>query len=346
MTDEVDISSNGQLGRVVLNRPQAINALSRGMIEAISAALTRWRDDPAIGAVLFTGSGPKGFCSGGDVRAARALVIGGQAEEADGYFAVEYRMNGLIATYPKPLVAISHGITMGGGIGIAGHCRFRVTLPGARYAMPESAIGFFADVGVNAIMSKAPLNRALLFLLSGVSVGASDAVALGLADAVVAPERIDALAADLARAAGSSEPQAAIARLIAAETIVAGEAPFCAMADQLPATEWGSPAHFVHGVGATPALGEVAALLATRSPGSLVATFFAQDRARRVMDVSKTLEMDLKLAAVMARRPDFAEGVRAVLVDKDQAPKWSPPSFAAFDADKDAGPILQALKLA
>jgi enoyl-CoA hydratase len=346
MTEEVDISTDGALGRVVLNRPQAINALSRGMIEAISAALTRWRDDPAIGAVLFTGSGPKGFCSGGDVRAARALVIGGQAEEADGYFAAEYRMNGLIATYPKPLVAISHGTTMGGGIGIAGHCRFRVTQPGARYAMPESAIGFFADVGVNAIMAKAPLNRALLFLLSGVSVGASDAVALGLADAVVAPERIEALAADLVTAAGSSEPQTAIARLIAAETIVAGEAPFCAMADQLPAAEWGSPAHFVHAVAATPALSEVAALLATRSPGSLVATFFAQDRARRVMDVSKTLEMDLKLAVVMARRPDFAEGVRAVLVDKDQTPKWSPPSLAAFDADRDAGPILEALKLA
>ena len=91
---------------------------------------------------------------------------------------------------------------------------------------------------------------------------------------------------------------------------------------------------------------EVATLLSTRSPGSLVATFFAQNRARRVMDVSRTLEMDLKLAAVMARRPDFAEGVRAVLVDKDQAPKWSPPSLEAFDVERDAGPILDALKLA
>ena len=346
VTEDLEISTNGALGRIALNRPQAINALSLSMIEAILSALMRWRDDPAIGAVLFTGSGPKGFCSGGDVRAARALVIGGQAAEAEAYFAEEYRMNGLIATYPKPLVSISHGITMGGGIGIAGHCRFRVTQPGARYAMPESAIGFFADVGVNAIMAKAPLNRALLFLMSGVSVGASDAVALGLADAEVAPERIDALAADLVTAAGSSDPQTAIVRLLAAETIVAGEAPFCAMADQLPAEEPNSPADFVDAVAATPALQEVAALMATRSPGSLVATFFAQNRSRRVMDVTRTLEMDLKLAAVMARRPDFAEGVRAVLVDKDQAPKWSPASLEAFDVERDAGPILGALKLA
>jgi len=344
MTDELEITTDGPLGRIGLNRPQAINALSRGMIDGIFAALTRWREDPAIGAVLFTGNGPKGFCSGGDVRAARALVVAGQAAEADAYFAAEYAMNALIATYPKPLVSISHGITMGGGIGIAGHCGIRVTQPGARYAMPESAIGFFADVGVNAILAKAPLNRALLFLMSGVSVGASDAVALGLADAVVAPERIEALAADLVMAAGSSDPRGAMVRLLAAETIVSGDAPFCALADQLPAAAPDSPAEFVEAVAATPALSEIAPLLAIRAPGSLVATFFAQDRARRVMDVRRTLELDLRLAAVMARRPDFAEGVRAVLVDKDQAPKWSPATLDDFDIERDAGPILKAVK--
>src|SRR3569833_2020192 len=121
MTDELEISVDGALGRIALNRPQAINALRLAMIEGITTALTGWRDDPAIGAVLVTGNGPKGFCSGGDVRAARALVVEGRPDVADGYFAAEYRMNGLIAGYPKPLVAVSHGITMGGGIGIAGH---------------------------------------------------------------------------------------------------------------------------------------------------------------------------------------------------------------------------------
>ena len=344
MTEELQVSTEGALGRIVLSRPQAINALSLAMIEGIAAALTGWRDDPAIGAVLITGGGAKGFCSGGDVRAARALVLEGRAEAADAYFAAEYRMNGLIAVYPKPLVAISHGITMGGGIGIAGHANIGITQPGARYAMPESAIGFFADVGVNAILAKAPLNRALLFLMAGVSVGASDAVALGLADAVVASERVAELTAAIVAAAGSSHPRDKIVRLVEAETIVAGDTPFCALADLLPGGEPESPADFLDRVAAVPELADVSALLGTRSPGSLVATFFAQVYARRLMDVGRTLEMDLRLASTMARRPDFAEGVRAVLVDKDQAPRWLPATLNDFDVERDAGPILKAVK--
>ena len=344
MTIELEITTDGALGRIALNRPHAINALSLEMIWGILEALLAWQHDPAIGAVLFTGNGPKGFCSGGDVRAARALVVAGTPEQADAYFAAEYQMNALIARYPKPLVALTHGITMGGGIGIAGHCGIRLTQPGARFAMPESAIGFFADVGVNAILAKAPLNRALLFLLSGVSVGASDGVALGLADAVVATDRIDAIHVDLVVAAGSGHPQTAIVRLLEAETVVAGDAPFCGLADLLPSAVPQSPAEFVDSVAAVPALSDVAALLRTRSPGSLAATFFAQHRARQLMDVPQTLAMDLRLASVMARRADFAEGVRAVLVDKDQAPRWSPATLADFDVERDAAPILAAVK--
>jgi enoyl-CoA hydratase len=340
MTSDLRISTDGHLGRIILDRPKAINALSLEMIEGITATLGRWRDDPAIGAVLVEGAGEKGFCSGGDVRAARALVLDGQPEEADRYFATEYRMNGIIAGYPKPLVALTHGIVMGGGIGIAGHCGMRITQPGARFAMPESAIGFFADVGVSAIVAKAPLNRALLFLMSGVSVGASDALALGLADTVVGPERVEQLRIDIADAARSSHAREHIVRLMQAEGIIAGEAPFCSRADLLPSQQWASPAEFVAAVGEVPELTEIAALLAARSPSALTATFHSQLAARRLMDVHRTLEMDLRLAALMARRSDFAEGVRAVLVDKDQAPRWSPPSLA----DLDPTPILAAVQ--
>jgi enoyl-CoA hydratase len=342
---QLHITTAGALGVIALNRPEAINALSLPMIEGITATLTEWRDDPAIRAVLFEGRGEKGFCSGGDVRAARSLVLGGTPELADAYFAAEYRMDGLIATYAKPLIAFTHGIVMGGGIGIAGHCRFRITQPGARFAMPESGIGFFADVGVNAILAKAPINRALLFLMSGVTVGAADALALGLADAVVAPDRVSDLREQLAYAAGSGHPDTKITRLLEAESIDAGEASFCALADLLPSSEPDSPADFLDRVGAVPQLAHLASLFDARCPGSLVATFFAQDRARRVMDVERTLDMDLKLASVMGRRPDFAEGVRAVLVDKDQKPNWSPPTLEAFDVERDAGPILGALKI-
>lgn len=343
MTADLDISTDGHLGRIVLNRPKAINALSLEMIEGITAALERWRVDPAIGAVLIEGAGDKGFCAGGDVRAVRALVVVGRAEEADRYFATEYRMNGIISRYEKPLVALTHGIVMGGGIGIAGHCVIRMTQPEARFAMPESAIGFFADVGVNAILAKAPLNRALLFLLSGVSVGASDAVALGLADAVVRPEKLERIRGEIRTMSASNHAHNHLVRLLLAESVVAGDAPFCALADLLPSDPPASAAEFVARVAALPELGEISAILATRSPGSLVATFLAQHRARRLMDVQQTLAMELRLAAVMARRPDFAEGVRAVLVDKDGAASWSPSSLASFDAERDAGPILEAL---
>ncbi len=340
MTDDLHISTDGHLGRIVLDRPRAINALSLQMIEGVAAALEGWRDDPAIGAVLVEGAGEKGFCAGGDVRAARALVLEGRPEEADRYFSTEYRMNGIIAGYPKPLVALTHGIVMGGGIGIAGHCGMRITQPGARFAMPESAIGFFADVGVNAILAKAPLNRALLFLLSGVSVGASDALGLGLADAVVRPETVEQLRIDIVDAARSSHAHEHIVRLMQAEGVIAGDAPFVAKADLLPAREWATPAEFVAAVGRVPELAEIAALLAARSPSALTASFHSQLAARQVMDVQRTLDMDLRLASLMARRADFAEGVRAVLVDKDQAPKWSPASLATLDPT----PILAAVQ--
>ena len=338
MTDEIDIQTEGRLGRIVLNRPQAINALNLGMIAGITEALTRWASDPQIAAVLFTGNGAKGFCSGGDVRAARAHVIGGKPEEADAYFSAEYAMNGLIAGYGKPLIALTHGIVMGGGIGIAGHCRFRITQPGARFAMPESAIGFFSDVGVNAIIAKAPVHRALLFLMSGASVGAADALGLGLADAVVAEDRVAGFAGDLAAAAGSSEPERAIVALMEAETIEAGATPFCADADLLTGEPAETPADFVARVGATPGLEQYAAMLATRSPSALAAIFYSHLNARRLMDVAATLQMDLRLAHLMARLPDFAEGVRAVLVDKDQKPNWSPTTIAAVDTS----PIMAA----
>jgi enoyl-CoA hydratase/carnithine racemase len=339
MMDEIETRTDGRLGRIVLNRPQAINALSLEMIMGIGSALERWAADPNIAAVLFTGNGGKGFCSGGDVRAARAHVIAGRADEADAYFAAEYEMNGLIARYAKPLVALTHGIVMGGGIGIAGHCRFRITQPGARFAMPESAIGFFSDVGVNAILAKAPVNRALLFLMSGASVGAADALALGLADAAVATERAEAIAAALAGAVASSDPERAIVALMEADSIDAGAMPFCAAADLLPSQVPSTPATFIAEIAATSGLEDYSGMLATRSPTALSAIFYSHLAARRVMDVKATLAADLRLAAVMAREPDFAEGVRAVLVDKDQRPRWSPSALAAVDI----GPILAAL---
>lgn len=332
MTQQLEIATEGALGVIALNRPEAINALSLGMIEGITEALTRWETDDVIGAVLFEGRGTKGFCAGGDVRAVRALVLEGRHDEAVAYFAAEYRMNRLIATFAKPVVVMTQGIVMGGGIGIAGHARFRITLPGARFAMPEAAIGFFSDVGVNAILAKAPLNRALLFLMSGASVGAADALALGLADAAVAPERAEAVRVALAGAAEARDPQLAIVGLLQADSIVVGEAEFCLLADLLPTEQPKTAEAFVEDVSEVRELAGMGRLIASRSPTALTAIFHAHLAARRAASLGDVLDMDLRLARVMCGLPDFAEGVRAVLVDKNQQPNWSPMTLAEVDS--------------
>jgi enoyl-CoA hydratase len=342
MTSQLQISKEGALGVIALNRPEAINALSPEMIAGITETLTRWRDEASVGAVLFEGRGAKGFCAGGDVRAVRALLVEGKTDAATAYFAAEYRMNGLIAAFPKPTVALTSGVVMGGGLGIAGHCNFRFTLPGARFAMPESAIGFFADVGANAILAKATLNRALLFLMSGASVGVADALALGLSDCMVAPDQLMDVRSGLAAAARSGDPQQAIVALMEAQSIVAGKEMFCALADLLPETPAQTPAEFVARAEAIPLLTEITALFKTRSPTSLTAIFHAQLAARRLMAVEPTLALDLNLASVMATMPDFAEGVRAVLVEKDNRPRWSPKTLDEVDASR----ILSALQSA
>ncbi|HZY67658.1 MAG TPA: enoyl-CoA hydratase/isomerase family protein, partial [Devosia sp.] len=162
---------------------------------------------------------------------------------------------------------------------------------------------------------------------------------LGLADAAVRPDRVERLRADIAEAARSARAREHIARLVLAESVVAGEAAFTAKADLLPTEPWEDPATFLRAVEAVPELSEIAALLRDRSPSALAATFHAQLAARRSMSVDTTLASDLRLARLMVRWPDFAEGVRAVLVDKDQAPRWSPDSLDALDPE----PILAAV---
>lgn len=328
---QVESEVDGRLGVITLNRPETINALNRGMIAAIRAQLAAFRDDDAVRAVLFEAKGTRGFCAGGDVRAVREAVLAGRLDEADAFFAEEYAMNGEIAGFEKPVVALCDGIVMGGGIGIAGHAHFRFASSRVRFAMPEARIGFVSDVGVNAILARAPLPRALLFLMTGAEVGAGDARALGLTDGVVAPERFSDLRAALRSAADAGEIDTSIVGLMQAETIEPEEARLCADADRLAeALELDTAAEIVAGIEeleeGMPVYGPV---LRALSPTSLAAIVVSHHAARHLQDVQSVLALDAKFAAYMARHPDFAEGVRAVLVDKDQAPKWSPSDLAA-----------------
>ncbi|HEV2517745.1 MAG TPA: 3-hydroxyisobutyryl-CoA hydrolase [Devosia sp.] len=327
MTGQLDVIREGNLGIIALNRPEAINALSLEMIDGITRALEQWADDEEIRLVLFEGRGPRGFCSGGDVRAVRRAVLDGEAAKADAFFAAEYRMNGIIARYRKPTVALTHGIVMGGGIGIAGHCAFRFTTAEARFAMPEAAIGFTCDVGVNFILSKAPVHRALAFAMTGVPVGVADALALGLTDCAIDPARRDAVRAGIAAAAAAPRIDAALGALMQAEMAPVGEAALCAAADRQHELDWTDTAAIVGIAGQEPQLAQ----LVLRSPTSLVAIGESHHAARRLADIADVLAADLRLARLLCRLPDFAEGVRAVLVDKDQKPQWRPNALAGVD---------------
>jgi enoyl-CoA hydratase len=328
MTGQLEISREEHLGIIALNRPEAINALNAEMIHGITRALEGWRDDDDIRVVLFEGRGPRGFCAGGDVRAVRQMVLDGRPEEADAYFAAEYFMNGLIATYPKPTVALTHGVVMGGGIGIAGHCRYRFTTPEAKFAMPETAIGFVADVGSNFILAKAPLNRTLAFLMSGVAVGPADAIALGLCDCVVDPQRLLDLKAGIARAAAETRVHDTLAMLMQAEMAPPGEPLLCQAADRYATLDWNDLEAVVAALGNEPTVAKIAA----RSPTSLAAAAIAQHMARgHFPGLAAILQMELQLASYLVRQPDFAEGVRATLVDKDHQPHWQPDTLGAVN---------------
>lgn len=328
MTGQLDISREDQVGIIALNRPEAINALNLEMIHGITRTLEQWRDDESVRVVLFEGRGTRGFCSGGDVRAVRQMVLDGRPEEADAYFAAEYHMNGLIAAYSKPTIGLTHGVVMGGGIGIAGHCRYRFTSPDSKWAMPETAIGFVADVGSNFILAKAPLNRALAFLMSGIAVGPADAIALGLCDCVVDPQRLVDLRTGIVRAASAARVDDALVMLMQDEMAPAGEPLLCQAADRHAAIDWTDASEVVAALEVEPLLVKIA----TRSPTSLAAVMVAQDRARgHFFGLNAILQMELRLASYLARQPDFAEGVRATLVDKDHRPRWQPDTFGAVD---------------
>lgn len=325
----VSIERIGRLGLIRLERPKAINALNLEMIEIMLEALEGWSGDPEIGAVLLEGAGEKGFCAGGDVRAVREMVLRGDFSAAERLFAAEYRLNHLLATSGKPVATLAHGVTMGGGIGLASHARYRFARSDARYAMPEGAIGFIVDVGVNAILAKTTYERAMLFLLSGQAVGVADAIGLGLADCAFEPDRTETIRERIMAAAGATDPDAALTQLMQAQGINPGEAVFCVLADRLAGRLQGDDAQSLietlsRSGEEDPALAGLVSLMRSRSPTSLEAIFQAQLRARRGSSLSEVLADDLALARFAIRQPDFIEGVRAVLVDKDGAPRWSP----------------------
>ena len=311
----------GRIGRITLNRPRALNALDLPMIRAVADALAAWREDPAVQAVVIEGAGGRAFCAGGDVRELQRLVRAGEHEAVEAFFVTEYALNLAIARFSKPYVAVIDGICMGGGIGLSVHGGVRVASEGAMFAMPETAIGLFPDVGATHALPRLRGDWGMYMALTGARFGGADATWLGLATHFVPHERIgglaDAMAADgvavLAEAAVPPVPTAAVAHDVS--TFGLDSVPAIMAALEAQGDEWAR---------------DTLATLRQVSPTSLLWTFAALRRGAG-LTLEQALQAELVLTRTATRHPDFTEGVRAAVVDKDRAPRWTPARIEDVD---------------
>lgn len=296
-TDEVLTEVTQGVGRIRLNRPAAINALTLGMIEALLAALTDWAGDERVERVELTGAGERGLCAGADVRVLREQVLTGSGDPMR-FFATEYRLNALVDGYPKPYRALMSGIVMGGGLGLSAHGSQRVVDASSRLAMPETGIGLFPDVGISFLLARAPGELGTYLALTGATVDGRLGVTAGLADGPFEPAPVPGW---ITQCFAGDDPAAIVARLEG---------------------DWDDPSP-----------GECAAVLRTRSPWSVCVSLAAIRRAAAMGSVAEVLAQDLVLAERLVRHPDFAEGVRAQLVDKDRRPRWTYPRIDQVPPD-------------
>lgn len=317
----VIVSQQGRTGHILLNRPRTLNALDLGMIRDIAGTLAAWAIDPHVYAVVIEGAGERAFCAGGDIRAVRDAALAGNGDFITDFFTEEYALNAVIAAFPKPYVALIDGFCMGGGIGVSVHGQIRVATDAAQFAMPETAIALFPDVGATYLLPRLPGAIGMYLGLTGVRLVGADAVHAGIAThfvrrADLAALRV-ALAADGVAAVAAhaqalppfslSPHRAAIDRCFGAESV---EAILAALAAE--DSDWAR---------------ETLALLGHMSPSSLHWSF-AIIRAGADRNLAACLEAELALVQRVTRHPDFAEGVRAMVVDKDRTPKWGPMSQA------------------
>ncbi len=336
-SDRVLVRTDGALGRLTLDRPEAINALDLGMVRRITQVLEAWRDDSDIQIVLLDGAGERGFCAGGDVRALHAQITAGRADETAEFFRAEYALNAMIAEYPKPVVAIADGITMGGGIGLAGHAAIRVVTERSKLAMPETRIGFTPDVGGTWLLGRAPGRLGEYLGLTGGTMTAADAVAAGFADYLVPSDRLDALRDALAHRAdptGTSEI-----------VLLFDETP--EPSDLLQARAWIDEDFSAPTVQeiverlrtrATTDAVQTADLLGSLGPTGLAVTLDAVREARTASGLRAALEGEYRRVLwFVNEHPDLVEGIRAQLVDKDRDPHWQPSTLDGLDADAGAG---------
>ena len=328
----------GRVGVITLNRPRALNALTWGMARHMRTRLREWAADARIRAVVIGGAGPRAFCAGGDIHVIyrRRHMDRGPLRR---FYRDEYRLNAEIKRFPKPYIALLDGIVMGGGAGIAMHCSHRVVTENVVFAMPETGIGLFPDVGATYVLPRCPGEIGMYLGLTGVKLGAADARYVGVATAFVAAERLEKLVRDLAGDAFDGDAFAIVDSILERHCGAAGAPP-------LVPRRYDIDRHFGKAT-----LAEVmeslesadddwaAALVASlgsKSPTSLAVTF-RQLREGRGLDFAACMRLEYRLVTRFIEGHDFYEGIRAAVIDKDRSPKWIPASLdevSSADVDR------------
>ena len=338
MTDHVKTAIHGRLACLTLDRPRALNALSLDMVRNLTAILTTWRDDDAIDAVIVRGSQGRAFCAGGDIRyfyqVATVTPLGGSATLED-FFTEEYALNHLIHTFPKPYIAFMDGVVMGGGMGISqsgpAH-RMRIVTQRTKMAMPEVNIGLFPDVGGSYFLPRARGHTGIYLGLTGHIIDGAQAIYAGLADVLVSHEQLDALQQRLASAPENNWR----------DSVAAFALPSTA-ADGMSAPDLREHGRTIDRHFSLPSVAAIMASLAQdaapfaqaalasmrqRSPLMLCVTL-EQLRRGATMRLADCLRMERTMVRHCFQHGDVVEGIRAAVIDKDDAPRWDPPSIEA-----------------
>jgi enoyl-CoA hydratase/carnithine racemase len=320
MTDDLRVSVEGSIGRIRLNRPKALHALTTAMSAGVLDALDAWREDPAVEAVVIDHAEGRGFCAGGDIR---MLAESGAKDgiEARAFFHTEYRMNHRLFTYAKQIVAIMEGITMGGGVGLALPCTFRIATANTRLAMPETGIGLFPDVGAGWYLSRLPGRIGQYLALTGYRLGGSECHALGLAT-----HYLDAASLEEAKRRIAEGPQE-IAATLDAMAVSAGEAKLLAnraAIDRLFASDTLEEIYAALKADRSDFAATTLATLRTKSPQTMKVSLRLLKDGAGMASFADEMRQEYAVGSRVVQRHDFLEGVRAVIVDKDNAPRWDP----------------------
>jgi enoyl-CoA hydratase len=347
MTSEVLTPREGAAGILSLNRPKALHALTLDMVHAMTAALVGWRDDPEVQAIIIDHAEGRGFCAGGDIAFLRSSALTDGGVSGRKFFHDEYRLNHLIFEYPKPVVAFMDGITMGGGVGISQPARFRVATENTRFAMPETGIGLFPDVGGGWYLSRLPGRLGPFLALTGARLDGAECLWAGLATHYLPSE---ALPEAKERIAHGHEPGGVLGALAITPPPARIEENAIAIARHFASDRYEDILAGLEADDGEWAAKELAALR-TKSPQTCKVALRELRGSLAFSDFADEMRMEYRIASRVLLRPDFAEGVRAVIVDKDNAPKWDPATpeavtdelldtiFAPLPADEEWTPL-------